>query len=114
MAKIELLQCLIISPGDVAEARTAISNAIAFWNAQVGRGREVRIEPVMWEVHSRPDVGDHPQAIINRQLVDDCNFGLAVFWTRLGSPTKEYASGSVEEINRVAAPPGRRSSWHQG
>jgi hypothetical protein len=46
-------------------------------------------------------MGSPPQAIINSQIVDDCDFGIAIFWTRLGSPTSEYASGSVEEIERL-------------
>ncbi len=57
----------------------------------------------MWESHATPDLGERPQAIINRQLVDSCDALIGTFWTRLGSPTGEAPSGSVEEIERIAA-----------
>jgi len=50
-----------------------------------------------------PEMGAPPQTIINRQLVDECDFGIAVFWARLGSPTKDHPSGSAEEIERLIA-----------
>ena len=43
-------------------------------------------------------MGDRPQAVINKQVLKDCDLLVAVFWTRLGSPTGEAASGTVEEI----------------
>ncbi len=53
------------------------------------------------ETHSAPDMSGEPQTVLNRQIVDHCDFGVAVFWYRLGTPTKEHASGSIEEINRI-------------
>jgi hypothetical protein len=43
-------------------------------------------------------MGDRPQAIINKQVLADCDLLVAVFWTRIGSPTGSAASGTVEEI----------------
>lgn len=43
-------------------------------------------------------MGERPQAVINRQVLADCDLLVAVFWTRLGSPTGEAPSGTVEEI----------------
>ena len=91
-------RCLVISPGDVQEARNAIQQAILSWNAQAGRGRGVRIEPVMWESHVRPSIGDSPQAVVNDQVTESSDLGIAVFWARLGSPTGSHKSGSIEEI----------------
>jgi hypothetical protein len=49
-------------------------------------------------------MGDRPQAIINEQVLADCDLLIAAFWTRLGSPTGTSPSGTVEEINgHVAA-----------
>jgi len=58
------------------------------------------LDAVLWETHSWPEMGDRAQAIINRQLVDDCDILIGIFWTRLGSPTGEFASGTAEEIAR--------------
>jgi hypothetical protein len=94
-------KCLLISPSDVEAEREAISEVIPSWNAQIGEVLETRIELVKWESHSVPEMGDEPQAILNRQLVDNCDFGIAVFWTRLGTPTANHDSGSIEEIEKL-------------
>ena len=48
-------------------------------------------------------MGDRPQAIINKQLLGEADLLVAVFWTRLGSPTGTAASGTVEEIEKHLA-----------
>jgi hypothetical protein len=104
MAKqVTQLKCLVISPGDVEEARFAVVDALLAWNAHAGEGLGVKVEAVRWESHTHPAMGASAQEIINRQIVDDCDFGIAVFWSRLGSPTEHHASGSVEEIERLLA-----------
>jgi hypothetical protein len=47
-----------------------------------------------------PLMGDRPQEIINSQVLEDSDLLIAVFWTRLGTPTDEAGSGRVEEINK--------------
>jgi len=59
--------------------------------------------PVGWDSHAAPDMGDRPQAVINKQLLEKCDLLVAVFWTRLGSPTGEAPSGTVEEIKKHLA-----------
>jgi hypothetical protein len=56
--------------------------------------------PVMWETHATPEMGERAQALINRQVLDKCDLLVAVFWTRIGSPTGSAPSGTVEEIRR--------------
>jgi hypothetical protein len=58
------------------------------------------IEPVLWETHAHPELGDRPQAILNRQIVDACDFVVGVFWMRLGMATGVAVSGTAEEIER--------------
>src|SRR6266498_2947504 len=43
-------------------------------------------------------VGDRAQGIINHQFVKDADLLVAIFWTRVGTPTGVAASGTVEEI----------------
>ncbi|MBF0509838.1 MAG: rod shape-determining protein [Deltaproteobacteria bacterium] len=94
-------RCLLISPGDVCEGRDALTKQVNQWNAHMGAGLGVRVELVRWETHAVPDLSEPGQQVINRQLVDDCDFGIAIFWSRVGTPTKEFLSGSVEEIFRL-------------
>jgi hypothetical protein len=96
-----IYRCLLISPSDVEYERDAIEAAFTKWNAHVGEGLDARVEVVRWESHARPDMSGAPQEVLNKQLVDSCDFGVAVFWSRLGSPTKVHPSGSVEEIERL-------------
>ena len=54
--------------------------------------------PLGWETHATPEMGDRPQAIINGQLLKKADLLIAIFWTRIGSPTGAAKSGTVEEI----------------
>lgn len=99
--KVTEFSCLLISPGDVNEARDAVVDAIERWNAMIGAALNARVRVVRWETDGVPDASAPPQEVLNRQFVDECDFGIAVFWTRLGTPTGSYPSGSVEEIQRL-------------
>lgn len=94
-------RCLLISPGDVDSERVAVSDVVALWNAQVGEALGARVTVVRWETHSVPDASGAPQDVLNRQIVDNCDFAVAVFWSRVGTPTSGYQSGSIEEIQRL-------------
>lgn len=39
-----------------------------------------------------------PQALLNEQFVNDCDAAVAILWTRFGTPTDEYGSGTEEEV----------------
>lgn len=98
-----VVKVMIASPSDVAKERQLIRDVIHEWNAINAEDRKVILIPVGWETHSVPDMGDRPQGIINKQLLKTCDLLVAVFWTRLGSPTGIAASGTVEEINEHLA-----------
>lgn len=70
------------------------------WNAVYSADLGIVILPVMWETHVTPEMGDRPQAIINKQLVESCDLLVGVFWTRLGTDTGVAESGTVEEIQQ--------------
>jgi hypothetical protein len=99
--QITVYRGLVVSPGDVKPARDAFSQIASLWNANVGFELGVGIDAVRWETHAYPDVADEPQTVINRQLAEACDFGVAVFGSRLGTPTSAYLSGSVEEVNQL-------------
>lgn len=91
---------LVASPSDVKPERKAISEVIYQWNINVGRILGVVLDAVMWETHATPEMGDRPQAIINKQLVEGSDILIGTFWTRIGTHTGVAASGTVEEINQ--------------
>ncbi|MEC5424250.1 DUF4062 domain-containing protein [Virgibacillus sp. C22-A2] len=45
-------------------------------------------------------MGNSPQEVINHQVVEKCDLLIGAFWTRLGTPTNKYSSGTVEEIEK--------------
>lgn len=94
------LNIMIASPGDVDDERRTVEKVLARWNATHSLSRKLILMPVGWETHSTPRLGERPQSLINQQMLDDCDILVGVFWTRLGSPTGDFASGTVEEITR--------------
>lgn len=93
-----VLEILIASPGEVAEERDIVNDIIHDWNAVHSRDTNIILQPIRWEANSYPELGDRPQAIINKQIVNNCDILVGIFWTRLGTPTGVDISGSVEEI----------------
>lgn len=91
---------MIASPGDVASERSITRDVIYEWNAVHSKARNIVLLPIGWESHSSPEMGNSPQEIINNQILDKCDFLIGVFWTRIGTPTNDYASGTVEEIEK--------------
>ena len=100
---VEVKKVMIASPSDVSEERGVIRDVIYEWNAVHAEDRHVVLMPVGWETHASPAMGDRPQAIINKQLSQQVDLLVAVFWTRLGSPTGTTDSGTVEEIEEHLA-----------
>jgi len=93
-----IFRALIASPGDCEHERKIIPEIIHAWNATHSIDRAAIVEPVLWETHARPGLGDRPQQIINDQLLSSCDLVVGAFWTRLGTPTGKALSGTAEEI----------------
>ncbi|MCG2607144.1 DUF4062 domain-containing protein [Acinetobacter sp. SM34] len=93
-----ILNVMIASPSDVAEERQLIRDAIYEWNAIHSKQFGVMLNPVGWENNVAPQMGSRPQEIINKRILNNSDILLAIFWTRLGTETGEYVSGTVEEI----------------
>lgn len=89
---------MIASPGDVSSERAIIRDVIYEWNAVNSMNRKIVLMPIGWESHSSPEMGLPPQEIINKQVLEKCDLLVGVFWTRIGTPTSNHESGTVEEI----------------
>ncbi|AOS82990.1 hypothetical protein BIU88_01815 [Chlorobaculum limnaeum] len=96
-----IIKVLIASPSDVGEERKIAESVIKKWNSKNGDERQIWLEPVLWESHTAPDSGDRVQGIINRQIVDKCDFAIGVFWTRCGTDTGVAPGGAIEEVERM-------------
>lgn len=89
---------MIASPGDVAVERNIVREVIHEWNTIHSETRKIVLLPVGWDTHASPEMGDRPQAIISKQILEQCDLLVGVFWTRIGTATGQYPSGTVEEI----------------
>ena len=98
-----VLNVLIASPSDVGPERDAVESAIHEWNANHYVRTGTMLHPVRWETHSFPSAGDRPQGLLNRQIVESAHFLIAIFGCRLGTPTGEADSGTLEEIEQFRA-----------
>jgi hypothetical protein len=94
---------LIASPTDTGTARQVIRQAAEDWNSLHAEETGVILLPLMWERDAVPEMGERPQLIINRQLVEVADLLVGTFWTRLGTPTGESESGTAEEIEECIA-----------
>lgn len=93
-----VFKVMIASPGDVPAERNIIREVLSEWNVVNADLRRQVLLPVGWETHSIPEMGGRPQALISSQILHDCDLLVGVFWTRIGTATGEYDSGTVEEI----------------
>jgi nucleoside 2-deoxyribosyltransferase len=97
---VKLYRVLLASPGDVAEEREIVRKEIERWNSMHSESTKIILQSVGWETDATPNSQERGQAVINRQLVDPADLLIGIFWTRLGTPTPEADSGTVEEIER--------------
>ena len=96
------IRLVIASPGDVTAERDAVEKIAAELNRQLGRSNGFVLEVYRWETDSGP--GFHlkgPQGKIDQDLpISDCDIMVAIFWTRLGTPTVANGeTGTEHEIN---------------
>ncbi len=89
---------MIASPGDVQAERNIVREVLNEWNSVNGARRQQMLLPLGWETDVAPEMGDQPQNIINKRILADADMLIGIFWTRIGTPTANYASGAVEEI----------------
>lgn len=97
-----IIRTFLASPSDVQPERDEACRVIAEWNAVNSLDRSAIIEPVRIETHAELELGAHPQEIINRQLLGRCDFLIAAFWSRIGTPTNKEKSGTIHEIKEFA------------
>ena len=89
---------LISCPGDITDEIGIVEEVVASFNQQFTNSLGISILPRHWSKSSYPQSGGKPQELLNEQFVKDCDAAVAIFWTRFGTPTDEYKSGSEEEI----------------
>src|SRR5690554_5440653 len=91
-------QVFIASPSDVPRERQLAREIVYEWNSINSFDKKICLLPVGWEHNSSPEMGGRAQDFINKQILENSDLLIGIFWTRVGTPTGDSISGSVEEI----------------
>ena len=94
---------LISCPGDIKEEITSVEECVNQFNALYSDALGIEIVTKHWRKNSYAQSGGKPQSLLNKQFVNDCDAAVAILWTRFGTPTDEYGSGTEEEIEIMLA-----------
>lgn len=89
---------LISCPGDIENEIRIIEDAVSQFNTQFSDALGISVRTKHWHKNSYAQSGGKPQALLNEQFVNDCDAAVAILWTRFGTPTDEYGSGTEEEV----------------
>ncbi|MBP7902206.1 MAG: hypothetical protein KA015_05265, partial [Spirochaetes bacterium] len=100
MFNAKVVEIFIASPSDVFEERIKVHQLLEEWNIINAEKYKMILKSIRWEKNVYPNFGVSPQAIINEQVLIKADLLIGMFSTRLGTPTEEYESGTVEEIKK--------------
>lgn len=96
--KATAIEVMIASPGDVTTERKIVRDLLSEWNHLHSRAQKAVLLPSGWDTHSAPDLGGRAQQMINDRILAHADLLVGIFWTRIGTPTGDAKSGTVEEI----------------
>ena len=92
---------LISSPSDVEKYVKNVQKAIKQYNTEYGLLSGIVFDYKNWKENVYPKYGEQAQDVINRQIVEKSDIVIALFGAKLGTPTKEHQSGTIEEIVKI-------------
>ena len=88
----------LASPGDVANERDIVKKVISEFNEQYVRELKSTISLLTWENNTHPAFGNYPQSVISQQI-GEYDIFVGILWSKFGTPTPSYGSGTEEEFN---------------
>ncbi|MCD2255029.1 DUF4062 domain-containing protein [Listeria marthii] len=100
MKSIDQYNILLSFPSDVTQELKVIETVFERFN-NFANGMGIGIKSKHWSKDIYPAAGQRPQSIINKQIVDESDAIICIFWTRFGTPTGDFGSGTEEEMERL-------------
>lgn len=101
MKTVNVLRIFLASPGDVTAEREMIFGLKDDLDELIGKDKDLKFEIVNWERNTYPGKGEDAQDVINKQINDEYDIFLGIFWQRFGTPTNRFESGTLEEYERA-------------
>ena len=96
-----VIQVFVASPGDLAEERGALEEVILELNATWSRNLRCRYDLLRWETHAVPGIAEDAQAVVNETVPQDYDVFIGLLWSRFGTPTTRFDSGTEEEFEQA-------------
>ena len=93
-----IFNIMVGSPSDVSDIAQKAIECIHNWNTVNSNDRSMALVPHHWTSSSYPSLSNSAQKVLNSQLVGKSDALIAIFGSRIGTPTDEHISGTVEEI----------------
>ena len=101
MFKATVIEVFIASPSDIIQERNYCREIIEEWNIINSKKQQKVLKPLGWEKNVYSSLkGQEAQSIINKQILENADILVGIFWTRIGTPTKDFESGTIEEIKK--------------
>lgn len=92
---------LLSCPSDIKDELDVVNETVVNFNRLFGEANSIDLKVKHWSTHSYPESGGRPQELLNDQIVRESDAAIAIFWTRFGTPTDNYGSGTEEEIEEL-------------
>jgi hypothetical protein len=93
---------VVASPSDLYGGRKAVFEAIRELNTAL-EIQKVAVRGLGWEEYAVPGIDSEAQSVVSQQLLLEYDILIALFGTKLGTPTSKALSGTVEEIEHAIA-----------
>jgi hypothetical protein len=102
MKQIQQIRTMLSHPGDIATFWKKLDATISAASRRTSTAHGIGFETISPSRGLRGGVakGGGGQAVVDRQLAD-CDLYIGFMWTRAGTPTARYGSGTIEEFETV-------------
>lgn len=94
------LKVFIASPSDLNEERNVVKQVVNELNIIYPNHYGIFLDILTWEENTYPAFGEDGQDVINKQIPEYDIF-IGMMWSRFGTPTKRFSSGTKEEFERA-------------
>lgn len=100
-AKIELINIYVACPSELESEKQILERIVEEINRDCAESLGFLYKVTYWASDIVPGIDKYPQEVINKQISGKFDILIALFWTRIGTPTPDYESGTVEEIEKA-------------
>lgn len=99
--QIEYIRVFLASPGDVCPERNSVKAILQDINETFLLDKGLALELVTYEEDTFPDYGDHAQYLIDKQISEDNEIIIVIFWSTLGYKIPNNLTGTLHEFNEA-------------